>query len=164
MIPTASTTAWAIHDLALASSFGGSLFGKFAFHPAVCHATDARERGQIIDTAWKRFSLLNLMSHGVFAATWLVGRHMLTGREIDRRTRALVTAKDIMVATAVASGVTSMALGVAGEHDPQIGITQRPKAIRASKIAGYINLAALAGVVGVTAVLAMKAGTSTRWS
>jgi hypothetical protein len=175
MIPTASTTAWALHDLALATSFGGGLFGRLALPPAMKCIGDARERGALLETSWRRFSMLNMVSHGVFAATWLVGRHMLTGREIDRRTRALVTLKDALVATAVVSGVASVASGAAAIRDgegtaavPQHGETweRQPKkaAARVSSVAGVINLLALGGIVGVTAVLAMKAGTSGRFS
>ncbi len=179
MNPNASTTAWALHDLALATSLGGALFGRFALHSAVAGVSNPHERGAVIDTAWRRFSMVNLASHGVFAATWLVGRHILTGREIDRRTRALVTAKDVLMMTAVASGITSIAVGSTAIKDPMTGdplpvdrdgciSADAPKRARvAEKVSstfGVINLLALAGVVGVTAVLAMKAGTSGRFS
>jgi hypothetical protein len=175
MIPTASTTAYALHDLALATSFGGSLFGRFALHPAMGCVSDAQERGTLIDTAWRRFSLVNILSHGVFAATWLVGRHMLTGREIDRRTRTLVAVKDGLVATAVVTGIASIAAGATAirdedgapravpPHGDRWSERPQPVATKVSSVAGIINLVALAGVVGVTAVLSMKAGSSHRW-
>jgi hypothetical protein len=178
MTPTNSTTAWALHDLALATSLGGVLFGRYALHPSVSRISDPDERGAVLDTAWRRFSAINLASHGVFAATWLFGRTMLSGREIDRSTHALVAVKDALVATAVVSGVASFVAG-AQIKDPTTGAplpmdregcvaADAPKrariAQRVTTISAVVNLASLAGIVGLTAVLAMKAGRSSRWS
>jgi hypothetical protein len=178
MIPAASTTAWALHDLGLAASLGGNLYGRMAMHPAVRAVSDPRERGELVHDAWHRFNRLNLLSHVLFATTWVVGRRMLSGRAIDRRTRIMVGIKDALVATSLVSGVTSIIAGERGMRDPNTG---RPapmdesgnveewqsgrakKAERVTKGAGIFNLLALAGIVGLTAALAMKAGSSSRW-
>ena len=167
MFPTASTTAWALHDLGLATSFGGSIFGKLALHPALKNISNAHERGEVIHAAWKRFSLVNLVSHGLFAATWLAGRGMLSGREVDRTTRNLVKVKDGLIAASLISGLTSMFAGERGSEpsdgEHHVATGSRP-ARQVSSVAGTINLLAIGGILGVTAILAMKSGTSSKWS
>ena len=179
MIPAASTTAWALHDLGLATSLGGNLYGRMAMHPAVRTVSDPYERGELVHDAWRRFNRVNLLSHVVFASTWLVGRRMLSGRSIDRRTRILVGIKDALIATSLISGITSIIAGERGIRDPRTGQpapidesgnvdareSRRAKvAERITKGAGIFNLLTLAGIIGITATLAMKAGTSARWS
>lgn len=179
MIPTASTTALALHDIGLATSFGGNLFGRLALHPAMKNISDEQERGEVVHSAWQRFNALNLIGHGLFAVTWFVGRGMLGGRQIDESTRGLVLAKDILIGTALASGITSGVAGMVGMRDPNTGAPApldedgdvaetAPEPARISdtvtKIASTVNLLSLAGVLATTALLVMKAGDSHKWS
>jgi hypothetical protein len=178
MIPTASTAAWALHDLGLATSFGGNLYGRMAMHPAVGTISDPHERGEMVHDAWRRFNRLNLLSHVVFASTWLVGRRFVSGRSIDRRTRILVGIKDALVAGSLVSGITTIIAGERGIREPSGRVPPMSasgevgaRASRRAKVgegltkgAGILNLLTLAGLVGITAVLAMKSGTSARWS
>lgn len=176
---TASTTAWALHDLGLATSFGGSLFGRLALHPSVGSVSDPRERGVLVHEAWRKFNRLNLLGHVLFAGTWLVGRRMLSGREVDRTSRALVAVKDGLVAASLVSGVTSIVAGERGMVDPPTmepapmnehghvaaeGSRRAKNAEKVTLIAGVVNTAAIAGILGVTAVLAMRSGRSSKWS
>ena len=48
---TLSSTAWIIHDLGLASTIGGSMFGKIALHPSMHHISDAQQRDELADDA-----------------------------------------------------------------------------------------------------------------
>ncbi len=177
MTPALSTTAWVLHDLGLATGFGGSLFGKMALHPAVRDIASKDERGRVVSEAWKGFSPLNAIALGTMGLTWAVGRSLLTGREIDRSTRKLVTAKDALVATAIATGFGSMLAGYAlsrsaAGQPPALEsgeattaeAPRRSKALRkVSSSLGLLNLIAGAGVIGITAVLGMKAGRSHRF-
>ncbi|MBV9945606.1 MAG: hypothetical protein JOZ69_02035, partial [Myxococcales bacterium] len=94
---TLSTTAWVLHDLGLATGFGGSLFGKMALHPAAGAASSKEERGRIVNAAWRTYAPVNLLGHVAFALTWAIGRKMLSGRSLGRTARALVLAKDALV-------------------------------------------------------------------
>jgi hypothetical protein len=136
------------------------------------------DRAQLVHHAWRRFTPINLLGHLVFALSWLIGRRLYSGREVDRSTRPLVIAKDVLVATSVISGVaTTVAgnLGMAQHEDAEAGVVDEhghPVAAerrveiarKVSSVGGIINLASLAGIVAITAVLAMKAGASPRWS
>lgn len=179
MTPAASTTAWALHDLGLATSFGGSVFGRLAMQPAVGTISNRRERGELIHNAWKRFNWLNLASHGIFAATWFAGRSAMSGRSVGKQSQPLVKAKDALIVTSLVSGVASMIAGEKGIREPKTkaipffnrrGMVSRTASKKAkvaqavTDTAGVINVASIAGIVGITAVLAMKAGQSRRWS
>ncbi len=59
MVPVLSSAAWVMHDLGLATNFGGALFGKVGLHPAVRQITSERERGEVVAEAWKGFSVLS---------------------------------------------------------------------------------------------------------
>jgi hypothetical protein len=173
MTPVLSTTTWVLHDLGLATGFGGALYGKAALQPAVKAISSTRERHAVVALAWKDFSVFNAISLATIAGTWFIGRPHLSGREIDGTTRALVIAKDALIGAAVATGVGSMVTGLLGDRAQHaasdaggLGVaTGRSAPLRtASGVLGYVNLAAIAGAIGVTAALAMKAGRPNRWS
>jgi hypothetical protein len=103
---------------------------------------------------------------------------MLSGREVDASTRRLVLAKDGLISVYLASGLGSTAAGYAlseaqdghappmemGDVAAEEASVQAHKLQRTSSILGTVNLAAGVALIGLTAVLAMKAGRSTRWS
>jgi len=173
-----SSTAWVLHDLGLAADFGGSLFGQLALHPAVRAVTDERERGKVVHEAWHRESYVNTASLALMAGTWLVGRTMLTGRELGRDVRKLTLLKDALVSTAVLTGIGSMITGrmlaaqapggaipIRSGNEPSPRATAKTKALqRTVNAMGAANLAITGGVIAVTAVLAMKAGKSSAFT
>ncbi|HLL01110.1 MAG TPA: hypothetical protein VK539_11020 [Myxococcaceae bacterium] len=178
MTPVLSSTGLVLHNLGLASAFGGSLFGKIALNPAVKVISSKEERGQVTNLAWNGFNIVNAVSVGASALTWLIGRWKLTGREIDSTTRALVISKDVLLGATVALGAANIASGIylanqapEGRVPAETGNTptaETPeaaaKAMKAIDIMGMINLVCMAGVIGVTAVLNMRAGASSKWS
>jgi hypothetical protein len=178
MTPVLSTTGLVLHDLGLATAFGGSLFGKIALNPAVRTLASLEERGKVVNTAWNGFNVLNVLSLTTATLTWLVGRSKLTGREIDETTQTLVTAKDALLGASVVLGAANVAAetfltrqGIDGAVPMESGnapsLSTPPKAasaLRAINLMGIVNLACLAGVIGITAFLNMKAGTSSKWS
>ncbi len=165
-----STTAWTLHNLGLATSIGGTLFGQRAFQPAL-HDLDQAERARISDEAWTRYSWINLAAHGVVAATWFAGRTLLSGREVDRASRTMTKIKDVLVVTALVTGVTSVILGkMLGKKAQEAGrdgqdasaseqqaITGLRTAVRA---VGTANLVTNAAIGAVTTNLSMHAGKS----
>jgi hypothetical protein len=199
MNATLSTTAWVLHDLGLATSVGGAVFGKAGLRRAVGSESQQDGRGEIIQEAWKQFTPINLLSHLSVGATWLIGRSMLSGREVKRSARNLVVAKDALTAVYLLSGLASTATGYgasqlrkgdqsssgssmsgmsgsssagsgASSVIEKMGIGQgneaevSQKLQRVSATLGTVNLVAGAAVLGITAVLAMQAGRSPRWS
>jgi hypothetical protein len=174
-----STAAWVAHDLGLATGVGGSLFGRIAMHPAVRHVSDAEERGQVVQDAWKSFNVVQLASLAIMGASWFAGRSKLTGHEVDGASRALVLTKDALVvgtlATAIGCGIAGRALAaqapggrVPVDEKGEATTTAAPETARRLQrvvdLLGTANLLFGAGVLGVTTVLAMRAGKSPRWS
>jgi hypothetical protein len=140
-------------------------------------------RGEIINEAWKRFTPINLLSHLSVGATWLIGRSMLSGNEVKRSARNLVLAKDALTGVYLLSGLASTAAGYGASQlrngsssgsgssiieDVGVGEGNKDelsqKLQRTSSVLGTVNLVAGAALLGITAVLAMQAGRSPRWS
>jgi hypothetical protein len=156
-----SSAAWMVHDLGLATTIGGTVFGRRALEPSLREV--AREHGdRVSEKAWRRFSWINLAAHGAVAATWFIGRSMMSGRSVSRTARKLVLAKDILVIASLVTGVTSVMLGRSlGKCIRQEGTSEDHQNLkRAVGIAGTANLLANAGVGMVTTALAMEGGHS----
>ncbi len=178
MVPVLSSAALVLHNLGLATGFGGTLFGKIALNPAVKVIDRKEERGQVANAAWNGFNIVNAVSVGTAALTWLIGRAKLSGREIDNETRGLVIAKDVLLGATVALGAANIFSGASlaaqapeGAVPAETGDTPAeetpPRAaalMKAVDIMGIVNLAAMAGVIGITALLNMRAGASSKWS
>src|SRR4051812_16751703 len=90
----------AMHDVAMAGLFGGQLFGRFALHPAVTEVSDARERGAVVNRAWRRYGVINGIGLLTLTAGW-VGARLGEARDdnLTPRERNLARAKDALVAT-----------------------------------------------------------------
>ncbi|CAA9507327.1 MAG: hypothetical protein AVDCRST_MAG45-1681 [uncultured Solirubrobacterales bacterium] len=101
------------HDLGAAGLLGGSLFGRFALHPAVGGIRDKAERGKVVNAAWRRYGTINGISLAAVTAGWLAAR----GTEarpvaLSEREEALARAKDgVLVAVAV-SGIATAVTGI----------------------------------------------------
>src|SRR5688572_13375997 len=99
-----STAAWLVHDMGLAATIGGTLFGRVALQPALYKIGLPEERDLVSAAAWKRFSWINVLSHAAFAVPWLVGRTILSGTEVSVKARELTKAKDMFVIASVVTG------------------------------------------------------------
>jgi hypothetical protein len=175
---TLSTTAWVLHDLGLAAGFGGNLFGQLAMHPALAAIGEKRERGKVAHEAWSRYKVVNALSLGAMAGTWIAGRSFLSGREVGPASRNLVLLKDILVGGAVLGGGIAIVAGAmldkeqAGGGQPiETGskpAPETPKRVATlqtiTNVAGTASLVFNAAVLAVTTVLAMKAGKSKKWA
>ena len=163
---TLSTAGWVVHDLGLAAAFGGNIFAKAALDPALKEALPQTEdRSRVLRRTWRRMGIVMALSHLAFAVPWLIGRRLRSGRELGGRARGMVIAKDVLVGVAVASGVARGALGQAIMRRSDSEESQgKMRLIRTADVIGTVNLAAVAGAFGLTAVLAMCSGTSALWS
>jgi hypothetical protein len=167
-------SALTLHNLGLAAGFGGSLFGQMALHPAVRTLDDKKERGEILNKAWRGFSPVNAFALGSVALTWVLGRSALSGGEIDDETRGLVLAKDVLVALYTATGLGSLIIGLTwGRREPPVEQGGTPaaetpeldvKALKTVSRLGKVNILCAAGVIALTAILNIKAGRSHKWN
>jgi len=166
---TVANTTRAAHDVGLAAWLGGAMFGKFAHNPSLVKISNRPERGSVANAAWNGYNPINARGLGTATIGWAAARATeardgnLSGRE-----RALSTAKDGLMATAVLTGLLNGIQGVrlAGQApDGAVPIETGtkpapdtpPKAARIQRslgILGSLNIASGVALVAVNAILA----------
>ena len=170
----AAQAARIVHDASAGALLGGSLFGRFALHPAVSGIGDKRERGKVVNAAWRRYGLVNGVSLAGVTAGWAAARAtearpvLLSGRE-----RRLSTAKDGLVLGVVVGGLATAYAGVRfsrlepeGAVPLETGSTPAPETTREAarlkrrldRLGAFTTVAEL-GLVAVNAALAQTAHT-----
>jgi hypothetical protein len=173
-----STAAWVAHNLGLAASFGGQLFGKLALNPNLDVIGSKAERGKMLNAAWNRYNVVNVLGLGTAAATWFVGRAGISGESIDEEARNLVLTKDALFVASIVTGLASIFSGLRlsrqapdGAVPVETGTEPAPETpeqaaglLRTVNVLGNVSLGLLASIVAVTTILSQKAGQSTRWS
>jgi hypothetical protein len=166
---TLSQIGRAAHDLGLAGLFGGNLFGRFALHPAVAGLSDPRERGKVVNAAWRRYGAVNTAGLLALTAGWAGARagEAADGRLSDQE-RALARTKDALVAVVAVTGVATAVEGVRFARQAPWGAVpledgshpapQTPEVAARLKrrldVLGGTALAAEAALVAVNAALA----------
>lgn len=121
-MPQRHTTVRSLHDLGLATWFGGSLMGAVGLNGAAAEATDPRERLALSSKGWKRWAPVSAAAIGAHA----VGGAALIGTnrrrvQHDGGTRANTGVK--LGLTVLAAGLTawSGALGRKVEEQSEQG-------------------------------------------
>ena len=178
-MPKLTTAAWVAHELGLAASFGGVLFGKLALNPNLDVLENKPDRGKLLNKAWNRYNAVNATAVGTTIATWLVGRSSISGRyALDDEGNNLVRTKDALLATAAVTGLASMISGLSlsrqapeGAVPLDSGTSPAPemseeaaKLLRRVNVLGDVNIAVLGGAIAVSTLLSMKANQSLRFS
>lgn len=162
------------HQIALGALLGGNLFARFAMHPAVREIADPRERGKLVNAAWRRYGVVNSLSLFALAASYVPARlgeargHLLTARE-----REIIRGKDLAMASVFATGIASGLHGMRFarmEPDGAVpladGNTAGPGAsereTRAKRVLNLLGAASLAAAFGLAAADASLAQASHR--
>lgn len=178
MQPVLTTSALALHNLGLAAGFGGSLFGRVAFNPSVHVIKDHTDRGAVVNRAWQRYNWINVAGMGITAASWLIGRSLVSGRSIDRTARQLTLAKDLLLSASIISGGATVVAGrmlaqqapegrvdLDGGNEPSPRTPEKARSlIQFINVVGNVGLCASAGVIALTAVLTFRASRSVKWN
>ena len=174
-----STAAWIAHDLGLAASFGGLLFGRTAMNPSLQHIESSKaDRGKVLNKTWNRYNTINVVSFGVATAGWFAGRAALSGRSIDDDAQNLSRIKDLLYISGAVSGLASVISGLRLANQAPDGAVpiedgstpavetpeEAAKLLRTVNVLGNVNLAITASLIGLTTALAMKANQSTGWA
>ena len=101
------------HDLGAAGLLGGSLFGRFALHPAVGAIRDKAERGKVVNAAWRRYGTINGISLAAVTAGWVSARATEARAErLSPREEALSRAKDGLIVAVAVSGIATAVTGI----------------------------------------------------
>jgi len=104
------------HDIGLGAIIGGNLFARVGMHPAVAAISDPRERGTVVNTAWRRYGTVNSLGLAAVLAGW-GGARAGEARPgtLSERERQLAVAKDVAVGivavTGIAAGLEGMRFG-----------------------------------------------------
>src|SRR4051794_18715066 len=173
-----TTAAWAAHELGLAASFGGVLFGKLALNPNLDVVESKPDRGRLLNKVWNRYNAISVASTGTAIATWLTGRGTIQGSTIGEEARNLVLGKDALLTVAAVTGLASVVSGLRlsgqapeGATPIDSGVTPAPETseetarlLRVVNLLGNANIALLGGAIAVSTVLSMKGNESLRWA
>jgi hypothetical protein len=164
----------AAHDAGAAGLLGGSLYGRYALHPAVARLADPRERGKVVNAAWRRYGVVNGLSLVAVTGGWLAARASeARPRLLSQRERVLSGVKDGLVAAVTVGGLATALAGVrfAGQAPDgavplATGSKPAPETTReAARLKrrldrlGAFTTAAELGLVAVNAALAQAAHT-----
>src|SRR3954454_3571880 len=168
---TISQVGRAAQDLGLAGLLGGTLFSRMALHPAVASISDPRERGEVVNAAWRRYGAVNSISLGAVVVGW-VGARAAEAADVNLTPaeRRLARVKDGLVGALVVRGLASAVEGVRfsrsaphGAVALEDGSHAAPEASASSarlkarlNALGAVTLAAEVGLVAVNAALAQE--------
>jgi hypothetical protein len=157
--PTSARVQEAVHDLALATAFGGIAFAKLALDPAARALPSREDRGRMITAPWRAFVYTSGASLIAATVTWLAwGRPRAL-----RDSPTLAHTKDALLAASLATGVVNALSGHAlsrAERVPmESGARPSPEAGKLAKVhrtgllSGYAHMLALAGTIAVGSML-----------
>src|SRR3954464_3428145 len=168
---TMSQVGRAAQDLGLAGLLGGTLFGRMALHPAVASIRDPRERGEVVNAAWRRYGFVNSASLAAVTLGWVGARAAeAADRNLAPAERRLARVKDGLVGALVLSGLASAVEGVRfsrsaphgavpledGSHAaPDASVSAARLKARLNAL-GAVTMAAEVGLVAVNAALAQE--------
>jgi hypothetical protein len=151
--------ACAIHNLSLATAFGGGLFARKALRPAVIsEIQDEKERGRLMAAAWNNYNAHNVPAYVLFTATWLVERNAILKLHIDKETRKLVSFKDVLITGALLTGIATVAASKQLQRDYPEGIPVSDKPStdpRVERYRRFFRVVGGANIVFTGASLAM---------
>ncbi len=164
----ASNKARIVHNLGLATWFGGSLFGQVALNPTVSRISDKSERGRVLNEAWGRFNAVNFTAIAATVLTWRMGD---LKDDAELRAPALMRVKDLLLGGAAVNGIASGILGARianqssqGDTPVESGTEPAPEtpqeaatSQRLVALTGTSSLALLVGVIAVSSAIESSA-------
>jgi hypothetical protein len=168
---TAEAAARTAQGLGLAAILGGNLFARVGMHPALREVSDPRERGKVVNAAWRRYGTVNSLALAAVIAGWAGSRSSGPGGgDSSSRERVLSSVRDAAVAALATTGV---AAGIEGMRfsrlEPQAAVPLRDgsepaaeaspaesRAKRRLNALGAAHLASALALAGASAPLAHR--------
>jgi hypothetical protein len=102
----------AAHDIGLGALIGGNLFARVGMHPALGELHDPRERGKVLNAAWRRYGTVNSLSLLALVAGWAGARAQQSAPGARPARDRVATAQDGALAAVVVSGVAAALQGM----------------------------------------------------
>ena len=162
------TAGRAAHEIGLAAIIGGNLFARVGMHPALHEVADRRERGKVVNAAWRRYGTVNSLALAALIGGWAASRASEPDREtLSDPDRALTAARDAAVVAVVVTGVAAGAQGVRFSHmEPEGAVPLEDgsepatdaslgegRAKRRLSLIGSVHLAFALALAGINAAL-----------
>jgi hypothetical protein len=98
------TFSRSLHDLGLATWFGGTLANAVALNPAAGEASDSSSAGRVANVGWNRWTPVNAAA---------IGAHLIGGVGLlNANKRRLATQQGVASMTVVKTALTAAALGL----------------------------------------------------
>ena len=170
-----TSAALAAHELGLAATFGGILFGETGLGKSVKVLPNQTDRSRVIEQAWKTYSVPSTIGLVTAAATWFIGRTAFSGRFMGRKMRRLILAKDVALGVTLASGLAAQFVGrklsdeqpfpVETNGRPSEGTPERAASlIRVVNLLGYVQLVAAGTALALTSALNIRGQRNPGWN
>ena len=170
-----TSAALAAHELGLAATFGGILFGETSLGRSVKVLPDQTDRSRVIEQAWKTYSVPNTIGLITAAATWFIGRTAFSGRFMGRKMRRLILAKDLALGVTLASGLATQLVGrkLSKEQPFPLDTSGRPfegtpdraaKLTRIASVLGFVQLLAAGTALVLTSALNVRGQKNPTWN
>ena len=164
----ASTPVRSLHKVGLGINLGGTLFGLVALNPSVARVSDRSERGRVLNEAWTRFQAVGTLAMGLTVATWRLGGLKEAASDLDVTLAGL---KNILLGGALLTSVASAIAGRRLARQAPEGATpvesgaepapetpeEAARSQRLSAFLGAATVALVAGVLGLSSVLEVRA-------
>jgi hypothetical protein len=166
-----SYTGRAMHDLGMAGLLGGNLFGRLALHPSVTAISDNRQRGAVVNAAWRRYGVVNSLGLAAVTGGWL-GARLGEARSglLGERERRLARVKDALVAATFLTGTATAVEGIRfskmepsgavpladGDHTAPEATDREARAKRRLNALGLTAIVTEVGLVATNAALAQE--------
>jgi len=148
------------------------MFGKFAHNPSLRLIASKVERGQVANAAWNGYNVVNAVGLGGAAAAYVGARVTeLRPSNLSDREQTLATGMDVLMGTAVVTGIANGVLGAAlGRHakvpmetGTQPSATTPPRVARLQRAIGVLGTVNIAtGVLLVADNALFRRGTFSR--
>jgi hypothetical protein len=144
--------------------------------PGLRKLASKEERHAVLQSAWSHFSKVNVGAHVGFTGSWLVLRSLLRRIYLNRQTKGLLVAKDVLIGGALITGVAATITGKALKraypvkatkavpHPKGVGaVTETStksskhfrKLLRLEKALGRTNMAFLAGAIIISPAIVL---------
>ena len=108
-----SSAGRAAHDISLGALIGGNLFARVAMHPALGLVNDPRDRGRVVNRAWRRYGVVNSLALTSLIAGWVPARLGEARRALlSPRERPLAVGKDLAMCAVAVTGIAAGAQGM----------------------------------------------------
>ena len=170
-----TSAALAAHELGLAATFGGIVFGQSGLGKAVKVLPNENDRSKVLEESWRTFAIPKAIGVITAGATWLIGRSLFSGKFMSKDMRRLIIAKDVALGVTVLSGLGAQIVGrqlskgqpfpIKAEGQPSPQTPEKAASLeRAVSVLGFVQLVAAGTALVLTSALNIRGHKNPSWN